>query len=130
MAEAVISKDIKLSYKVSGEYIELTNLQEIPDLGGETESIEITVLTDAARTYTNGIKNYGESVDFTFLYEEAQFETLEGLGDGSIGWQVSLPNGAACTFTGTCGVKLNGVGINEALTYTLSIKPNSEMAWA
>ena len=33
---AVISKGIKLSYKTSGEtYIELTNLQEIPELGGD-----------------------------------------------------------------------------------------------
>lgn len=128
---AVISKDIKLSYK-AGEgstYTELLDLQEIPDLGGETESIEITVLSDAARTYTQGIKSYGESVDFTFLYEKTQFTTLDALED-SIGWKVELADGATCTFTGTCGTKLNGVGVNEALTYTLSIQPDSEMVWA
>ena len=37
---ADISKGIKLSYKTSGEtYTDLTNLQEIPDLGGESEAI-------------------------------------------------------------------------------------------
>ena len=53
---AVISKGIKLSYKTSAEgntFIELTNLQEIPDLGGETEAIEITTLKDAAHKYTD-----------------------------------------------------------------------------
>lgn len=127
---AVISKGIKLSYKKgSGEFIELTNLQEIPELGGDTEAIEITTLADAAHMYTDGIKNYGDSLAFKFLYETAQFETLQGL-EGTVAWQVSLPDATECTFDGTCSVKLDGVGVNAALTYTLSVKPNSEMAWA
>lgn len=126
---AVISKGITLSYKNSGEFIELTNLQEIADLGGEVEAIEITTLADAAHTYTDGLKNYGDSLEFKFLYEGAQFTTLNGL-EGSLDWKVELPDGASCTFGGSCSVKLDGVGVNAALTYTLAIKPNSEMIWA
>lgn len=133
---ATISKGIKLSYKTNSEtYTDLTNLQEIPELGGDTESIEITVLSDAAHMYTNGIKNYGDSLAFKFLYDTTQFATLNSLS-GSVDWKVSLPDGengaidTICTFSGTCSVKLDGVGVNSALTYTLSIKPNSEMTWA
>lgn len=129
---AVISKGITLSYKASGSgttYTALTNLQEIPDLGGDTEAIEITTLADAAHVYTDGLKNYGDSLAFKFLYDKTQFTTLNGLA-GTIGWQVKLPEGETCTFSGTCSVKLDGVGINSALTYTLSIKPSTEMAWA
>lgn len=127
---AVISKGIKLSYKVSGEtYTDLTNLQEIPDLGGESEAIEITTLADAAHMYTDGILNYGDSLSFKFLYDKAQFSTLSGLS-GSIGWKVTLPDNEACSFTGSCSIKLDGVGTNAALTYTLAIKPDSEMIWA
>ena len=62
---AVISKGIKLSYKVSeGQFTALTNLQEIPELGGEKESIEVTTLADAAHMYTDGILNYGDSLGF------------------------------------------------------------------
>lgn len=126
---AVISKGITLSYKVGeAEFIVLTNLQEIPDLGGEVEAIEITTLADAAHTYTDGLKNYGDSLAFKFLYESAQFETLNGL-TGASEWKVELPDGAACTFGGTSSVKLDGVGVNAALTYTLSVKPNTEMVW-
>lgn len=129
---AVISKGIKLSYKTSAEtptYTDLTDLQEIPDLGGESEAIEITTLDDAAHMYTDGILNYGDSLSFKFLYKKTQFNTLTGL-DGSIGWKVTLPDNTACTFTGTCSVKLDAVGVNNALTYTLAIKPDSEMTWA
>lgn len=127
---AVISKGIKLSYKVGeAQFTELTNLQEIPELGGEKESIEVTTLADAAHMYTDGILNYGDSLAFKFLYEKQQFSTLVAL-DGEPEWKVELPDGSACTFTGGSSVKLDGVGVNAALTYTLSIKPSSELTWA
>lgn len=127
---ATISKGIKLSYKANGEsYTDLTNLQEIPDIGGESEAIEITVLSDEAHMYCDGIKNYGDSLAFKFLYEKEQFTTLSGL-TGSKEWKVSLPDSTACSFSGSASVKLDGVGVNAALTYTLSIKPDSAMVWA
>lgn len=127
---AVISKGITLSYKATSasEFVELTNLQEIPELGGETEAIEITTLADAAHMYTDGIKNYGDSLSFKFLYEKAQFTALNALATASE-WQVELPDNATCTFSGTCSVRLDGVGVNAALTYTLNIKPTSAMVW-
>lgn len=127
---ATISKGIKLSYKAGEtEFVELTNLQEIPELGGDAEAIEITTLADAAHMYTDGIKNYGDSLAFKFLYEKEQFTTLNGLA-GEAQWKVELPDGATCTFDGTGSVKLDGVGVNAALTYTLGVKPTSEMLWA
>ena len=125
----VLSKGITLSYKVGeAEYVALTNLQEIPELGGEAEAIEITTLADPAHMYMNGILNYGDSLAFKFLYEKEQFNTLIGL-DGSNGWKVELPDGTNCSFSGTHSVKLDGVGVNAALTYTLAVKPDSEMVW-
>ena len=121
---AVISKGITLSYGDKA----LTNLQEIPELGGDVEAIEITTLADAAHTYTDGIKNYGDSLAFKFLYEDEQFTELNSLV-GSQTWKVTLPDGTSCSFGGTCSVKLDGVGVNAALTYTLNIKPTSEMTF-
>ena len=64
----IISKGIKLSYKSDGaSYIELTNLQEIPELGGDKESIEVTTLADAAHMYTDGLISYGDSLAFKLL---------------------------------------------------------------
>jgi hypothetical protein len=122
---AVISKGITLFHAEKA----LTNLQEIPELGGTAESIEITVLSDVAHMYTDGILNYGDSLDFKFLYEKAQFVELSAL-DGSQSWKVELPDDTTCSFSGSCSVKLDAVGVNAALTYTLSIKPDSAMVWA
>lgn len=122
---ATISKGITLKV---GEKL-LTNLQEIAELGGDTESIEVTTLADSAHMYVDGIKNYGDNLAFKFLYEKEQFAELNAL-EGSQDVVVTLPDGATCSFSGSCSVKLDGVGVNAALTYTLNIKPNSEMVWA
>lgn len=127
---AVISKGITLGYKIGDaeDYTVLKDLQEIPDLGGEAEALEITTLDDAAHMYTDGILNYGDNLPFKFLYVKDQFETLVQLED-SIGWQVTLPDKTTCSFTGTSSVKLDAVGVNAPLTYTVAIKPDSEMIW-
>ena len=122
---AVISKGIKL---FMGE-TELENLMEIPQIGGTSEAIEITTLADAAHMYCDGILNYGDSLAFKFLYDKTQFTTLAAVKDEE-SWKVQLPDGAKCSFNGTCSVALDGVGVNAALTYTLSVKPSSEMIWA
>lgn len=128
-----LSKGIKLGYKAgsASSYTDLTNLQEIPDLGGETDSVEVTTLDDAAHMYINGLKDYGDSLDFTFLYDKTQFTTLDGLS-GTISWKVTLPGtgGGTCTFDAESSVRLNSVGTNDAITYTLALKPNSAMTWA
>ena len=122
---ATISKGIQL---FKGADKPLTNLMEIPELGGDVEAIEITTLADDAHKYTDGIKNYGDSLSFKFLYEQEQFEELVG-DTGASEWRVVFPDGTNCNFTGTHNVKLDGVGVNAALTYTLNIKPTSAMAW-
>lgn len=128
---AIISEGITLSYKASGDsYTVLTNLQEIPELGvASVESIEVTTLADAHRVYTDGLLSYGDALAFKFLYDKAQFTSLADL-EGAQDWKVTLPDNATCAFSGGCSVKLDGVGVNSALTYTLTIKPNSAMVWA
>jgi len=127
-----LSKGIKLSYKATGStFTDLTNLQEIPDLGGSADSVEVTTLDDVAHMYINGLLDYGDSLDFTFLYEKTQFTALAAL-TGSINWKVTLPGtgGLTATFDAEPSVKLNGVGVNDAVTYTLSLKPSSAIAFA
>lgn len=126
---AVISKGIQLSYKQSSQEVVLKGLQSVAELGGTRDSIEITCLEDEAHVFENGIYSYGDSLDFTFLYNDgAEFFKLQGITD-KVEWCVKLPDGAKCTFTGGCSVKLDSVGVNSALTFTLSIKPSSAMVW-
>lgn len=132
MANEVASLGITLGYKMDGDstYTILDNLSEVAELGGDVEAIEVTNLGDGAHRYIDGIKNYGDNLAFKFFYEKTQFTTLNNMAGQKLEWQVKLPDETTCTFSGGCSVKLDGIGVNAALTYTLSIKPNSEMTWA
>ena len=121
----VISKGITLSY---GENT-LTDLLEIPELGKIFDALETTTLDSAAHTYIDGLENYGDSIAFKFLYEKEQFTTLNAL-TGEQNWKVSLPDGEAYTFKGSCSVRLDAVGVNAVLTYQLLIRPSSSMELA
>lgn len=131
----VLSQWIKLSYKTGtgSSYTALDDLQSIPDLGATPDQIDITCMGDTARRYMNGIKDYG-SLEFGFLFDDTQFATLEGLtGDVDFKVEISATSGASTpdatfSFKGQPSVRLNGAGVNEALTYTLSVALKSDIA--
>ena len=130
---AVLTRGITLGYKADGvatTYTDLTNLQEIPDLGNNApDKIDITVLSDSAKKSMDGLADSAQDLEFTFLYEDAQFTALSAL-TGQKYWKVTLPDGTAATFTGSCNVKLGKAKVSEALIYTLTVSVDSLIAFA
>ena len=124
---AILSKGIKLSYSSTGteSYTDLTDLLEIPSLGGSIDKVDVTTLADASKKYINGIKDYGD-LAFKFNYAKAQFTTLNGL-TGSVNFKVTLPDNTTATFSGEPSVSLEGVGVGAAMTYTLNISLDSDI---
>ena len=124
---AILSKGIKLSYSSTGTetYTDLTDLLEIPSLGGSIDKVDVTTLADASKKYINGIKDYGD-LAFKFNYAKAQFTTLNGL-TGSVNFKVTLPDNTTATFSGEPSVSLEGVGVGAAMTYTLNISLDSDI---
>lgn len=150
MAEpkGILSRNIKLGWSNSTAstytYTPLTGLQEIPDIGkGEPDTVETTTLAQGTRTYITGLKNVGDSLEFTFLYDEAQFSALNGstFAGKDIHWAVIMPDGTGSTgdnpvyktvfkFNGEGNTTLAGVGVGDALTYTLAITPSTQISIA
>lgn len=127
-----LSKGIKLSYKASGgsSFTALTNLMEIPEIGNTApEKIDVTVLSDEAKRSITGLQDTAQDLAFKFLYEDAQFGTLAAL-KGTHEWKVELPDGTAATFQGAPSVKLDGIGVSAAITYTLNVSVESLVTFA
>ena len=126
---AILSKGIKLSYSSTGteSYTDLSDLLEIPSLGGSIDKVDVTTLADASKKYINGIKDYGD-LAFKFNYAKEQFTTLNGL-TGSINFKVTLPDTTTATFSGETSVSLEGVGVGAAMTYTLNISLDSDIVF-
>lgn len=126
----ILSKGITLSYKNGSEFVELTNLQEIPELGNTArEKVEVTTLADDNKMYIAGLGDSGQDLAFKFLHEKEQFQTLVAIVE-KCDWKVELPDGIVATFAGTPSVRMDGAGANAALTYTLNITVESNIEFA
>lgn len=127
----ILSKGITLSYKVDGaEFIALTNLQEIPEIGnGAREKIEVTTLADDNKQYIAGLGDSGQELAFKFLHEREQFTALAAITE-TAEWEVALPDGIKATFAGTPSIKMDSASTNAALTYTLTVMVESDITFA
>lgn len=125
----ILTKGITLSYSAgeSAEFVALTNLMEIPEIGnGAPEKIETTTLADNVKTYIAGLGDSGQDLGFKFLYEKAQFESLLAV-TASCNWKVAMPDGVTATFSGVPSVRFDAASPNNALTYTLTVTVESEI---
>jgi hypothetical protein len=127
----ILSKGITLSYKADGaEFIALTNLQEIPEIGnGAREKIEVTTLADDNKQYIAGLGDSGQELAFKFLHEKEQFTALAAIAN-TCDWEVALPDGIKATFAGTPSIKMDSASANAALTYTLTVMVESDIVFA
>lgn len=134
MAQGILSKGITLGYKVgtAPTYTLISDLQEVPELGGAAEKVEVTTLADGAKRYINGIKDYGD-LAFKFLYDNStvtsNYRVLSGLETaGTVAaFEVSLPDGTKFQFSAGVSNKLDGVGVNAPLTFTSTLTLNTDI---
>ena len=69
----LLSKGITMGYDKTGagtSYTDLPLLMEVPEIGGTSEKVDVTVLSDAVKKYIDGIKDYGD-LAFKFLYDNS-----------------------------------------------------------
>jgi len=127
----ILSKGTKLNYMVAEVSTELEDLQSIPDLGGDIDQVEVTTLNDASKKYIDGLIDYG-ALDFEFLFsntETSSYRVLKALeiaktvGD----FELVLPDTTTFTFSANVKTKIGGVGVGDALLFTLSLTPTTEM---
>lgn len=133
-SKGLLTKGAKLSYKLLEAFVVLEDLQSIPDLGGDTESVETTTLKSGAKTYIPGLKDYGE-LEFGFLYgsgADSSFKVLQGLeaSGEQTEFQVELPDGTTIDFTAAVSVKINAIEVGEAMTFAAILALSSEMVFA
>ena len=129
----LLSKGITLSYKNADAYVLIPNLQEVPELGGAAEKVDVTTLADANYKYINGIKDFGD-LAFKFLYDNTEatsnYRVCRGLEEegGVVDWKVEFPDGTAFEFSGEASTAIDSASVNAALTFTLNITLNSDIA--
>ena len=132
MATGILSKGITLSYKKNETYVIIPDLQEVPDVGGPADKVDVTTLADGNYRYINGIKDFGD-LAFKFLYDNAgetsNYRICRGLEEAGqvVDWKMAFPDGTTFEFKGEPSTTIDGQSVNSAITFTLNITLNSEI---
>ena len=119
-------------------YTKLVDIKDFPDIGGESELLEITSLSDKMQRYIEGIQN-SDALPFTLNYDLETYETLLALkgvetdyaiwfgGTESNGTVTPTGSEGKFAFSGYASVRVLGKGVNEVREMELSIAPSSEI---
>ena len=119
-------------------YSKLVCVSEIPDLGAVPEQIDVTTLCDEMRHYIPGVQDTG-ALEFKAFYTPEDYTTLSALkgvdtpyavwfGAGSNG-QPDGHNGKF-SFSGDLRVTVDGGGVNDPVTMTVTIFPSTDITFA
>lgn len=112
-------------------YAKLIDIKDFPDLGGAPEMLETTTLSDAMQTYIEGIRS-SDALEFTANYTTADYTklTTSTIKGQQVPYAVYFgANGTngKFEFEGYLSVRVNGGGVNEVVTMTISIAPATEI---
>lgn len=132
----MLANGIKLSYKKSGEgeFILLTGLKEVPELGTEPEKVENTCLSDTVKQYEFGIGDPGD-LEYKFKYENksatSPYRVMRNAETAKevLTFKEELPDGTTVTFDAMVSVKLGSGAVNGVLDFTLKMALQSDMAF-
>ena len=121
-----------LMHKKSSSYEKLIDIKSFPDLGGSPELLETTTLSDGMTTNIMGIQSL-DALEFECNYTMEDYTKLKAM-EGTVAdfavWLGGSVSGGTVTPTGSDGkfefkgqlsVYVNGGGVNEVVSMTVSI---------
>ncbi len=134
-ATGILSKDTTLGYKPTTEAADYTiigDVQEVPELGGKVDKVDVTTLADSSKRYIQGLTDPGD-LAFKFLYDNssaaANFRILKGLETAGtiVPFEVTYAHDTKHDFTASVQVSMDSTKTGEALTFTANLTLNSKI---
>ncbi|WP_410495015.1 phage tail tube protein [Cellulosilyticum sp. ST5] len=125
---STVGAKISVSDAESGTFTDIPDLQEVPEMGGDPEQIDVTTLKDTVKRSIPGVKDLGD-LSFVFLYSKANYLELNEKLDSKTKyfWKVEFSDGLIMSFEAIPNLKLAGGGVNTALTYSINMSLQSEI---
>lgn len=103
-------------------YAELVEIKDVPESGGEPETIEVTTLKNKRKKYIPGRED-SPTQSFTYNYTETNYHTkVKPYCDGNVHeFLVVFPDGTSTYIKGKATTYKNAVSLNSAVEATLVI---------
>lgn len=118
-------------------YSKLICISEFPNLGAAPEQIDVTTLCDEMRHYIPGVQDTG-ALEFKAFYTASDYTTLKALAGTETPYAVWFGDNAGTpdghngkfSFKGDLRVTLDGGGVNDPVSMTITIFPSTDITFA
>lgn len=113
-------------------YKTLYGLFTVPEMGGAPETIDVTNLDDSMKRSILGIQSTS-TLEFEFYATDGETDTTTQIRDtwnilrgyetagDTMMWKLTYPDGEGFTWKGTCSVRRQSTGVNQAIKFTLTV---------
>lgn len=126
---ALHTKNTVLKYGAASPNTSL-KIKSFPSILGKRSSVEVTDLSDDAQRFIPGIRQQGESFDFTANYDPETYASINELGDAVQKCALVYSDGSGYTWDGRISASVNEGGVDGVLEMTVSITPETVPVWA
>ena len=133
------SEATKGSRPTSG-FVQIPDIKSTPAIDINPNKIEVTNLEDQYRRYVDGVKDVGDSFDFTAnLTADLKTKWASCVAAATAAWasqkatwfEICIPNFDSFYFAGIPGeLGVNEMGVDAVVESTLHIVPNQIGGWA
>lgn len=139
---------VKLKYAVEASagtrptsgYTQVPDIKSTPSIDVNPSKLEVTNLEDGYRRYIDGVKDVGDSFDFTAnmtadlksKWASCVSAAATAFASGKATWfEIAIPNFDSFYFAGIPGeMGVNEMGVDAVIESTLHIVPNQIAGWA
>ena len=121
-------------------FVQIPDIKSTPAIDINPNKIEVTNLEDEYRRYIDGVKDVGDSFDFTAnLTADLKTKWNSCVSAAETAWasqkatwfEISIPNFDSFYFAGIPGeLGVNELGVDAVIESTLHIVPNQIGGWA
>lgn len=121
---------VALKWGESAEAVEkVIDIKDFPDLIGEPEMLETTVLNSDVQTFIPGVKSLS-NLTFTYNFTKEDFAKVEADAGKELHYVLEFSDGSKFTWTGQHTSGLPGKGVNEVIEATVNIAASSAVTFA
>ena len=105
------------------------DIKDFPDLIGEPEMLETTVLASDVQTFIPGVKSLS-TLTFTYNYTKEDFAKVEADANKELHYVLEFADGSKFSWTGQHTSGLPGKSVNEVLEATVNIAASSAVTFS
>lgn len=132
--------EVSAGTRPTSGYTQIPDIKSTPSIDINPNKLEVTNLEDNYRRYIDGVKDVGDSFDFTAnltadlktKWNSCVSAAATAFASGKSTWfEISIPNFDSFYFAGIPGeLGVNEMGVDAVIESTLHIVPNQIAGWA